>query len=263
MSLSGANSYGLSFLQALADNSQYSKENETENGKVYVHPHVKRSSLRLSEESLRMCTESLGSETGSACTEISIDEIALFSVVSENGQSKQASKLHGFRVSKKKLNHPWSFPPPLKSISCSSGVRVKSHREGGRLVLKAFTVPSCRGLFHAERGDGRLRIRMVRDEGIGEDGDEEVAQEAEPETEDAEEELEEAEVGEDRDIGDENDEKMYWCEEEERNGITVGFGAETTIGRLPRPSRCMEGGRGNKALQYLEPFWMAAYKLSV
>ncbi|XP_041020351.1 protein FANTASTIC FOUR 3-like [Juglans microcarpa x Juglans regia] len=259
MSLSGANSYGLSFVQVLTNNSHYSKEKDTENDKVYVHPQVRRSSLRLSEESLRMCTENLGSETGSACTESDIDEIDLFSVVSENGQSKKASKLHGFRVSKK-LNHPWSFPPPLKSISSSSGVRVKSHREGGRLVLKAFTVPSCRGLFHAERGDGRLRIRMVQGEGIGEDGDEEVAQEAEPETEDAEEELEEAEVGEDRDS---SDEKMYWCEEEERSGITVGFGPETAIGRLPRPSRCMEGGTGNKALLYLEPFWKAAYKLSV
>lgn len=248
MSLSGAKSYGLSFLQAITNNSHCGKDRNTENDKVYVHPHVKRSSLKLSEESLRMCTESLGSESGNACTESNIDELTLFSVVSENGPSKQTSKLHGFRVMKK-LNHSLSFPPPLKSISCSTGVQVKSHREEGRLVLKAFTVPSCRGLFHSERGGGRLRIRMVQDEGIGEDIDEEVVEEAAgAETEAAEEELEEAEVGD---------------EEEERNGITVGFGAQTAIGRLPRPSRCMEGGRGNKALLYLEPFWVAAHKLSV
>ncbi|KAK2359275.1 protein FAF, chloroplastic [Trifolium repens] len=53
---------------------------KTENGndKVYVHPTVKRSASMLSEKSLEMCTESLGSETGSNAGESS-DDVSLFS----------------------------------------------------------------------------------------------------------------------------------------------------------------------------------------
>ncbi|GAY40699.1 hypothetical protein CUMW_053990 [Citrus unshiu] len=50
---------GWSFLQCL------SKETAAAHKKEYVHPLVKRSASMLSEKSLEMCTESLGSETGS------------------------------------------------------------------------------------------------------------------------------------------------------------------------------------------------------
>ncbi|KAG2697094.1 hypothetical protein I3843_07G090000 [Carya illinoinensis] len=247
MSSNGANSCGWSFLQALTINSLYTKEQDTGNDEVYVNPHANRSYLRLSEESLRMCTESLCSETGSAFTESNIDEIALFSVVTETGPWKQASKLDGFRVSKK-LNHCHSFPPPLTSISGSSGVQVKPHREGGRLVLKAVTVPSSRGLFHAERGDGRLRLRLVQDEGFDEEGNEEVAQEEGFETvkKEAEQDVDDSDIGDDED-------------EEEMSG---GVGKEMGMGKLPRPSRCMENGHGNRALLNWEPVWLP-YKLTV
>nr|AFK46160.1 unknown [Lotus japonicus] len=54
---------GWSFLQALTKPTS-SNCNKEEDDKVYVHPTVKRSSSLLSEKSLEMCTESLGSETG-------------------------------------------------------------------------------------------------------------------------------------------------------------------------------------------------------
>ncbi|XP_041016450.1 protein FANTASTIC FOUR 3-like [Juglans microcarpa x Juglans regia] len=250
MSSSGANSCGWSFLQALTKNSLYTKEQDTGNDKVCVNPHANRSYFRLSEESLRMCTESLCSETGSAFTESNIDEIAMLSVVTETGPWKQASKLDGFRVSKK-LNHCRSFPPPLTSISGSNGVQVKPHREGGRLVLKAVTVRSSRGLFHAERGDGRLRLRLVQDEGFDELENEEVAQEEGLETGVVKKEAEQ--VSDDSDID----------EQEEEEDLSGGVGNEMGMGKLPRPSRCMESGHGNIALLNWEPVWLAAYRLTV
>jgi hypothetical protein len=245
MSLSVAEPCGWNFLQALNNNCNTTKAQDTENDKVYVHPLVNRSSSRLSEESLKMCTESLGSETGSAVTESNNDEFAFLSAVSyENGPNKQASKLHRFPVSKK-MNHCRSFPPPLTSISGSNGVQVKPHREGGRLVLKAVTVPSCHALFHAERGDGRLRLRLVQDGGIGEEEDEEA--------------VEEEEVGDDSDVAGEEEE-----EEEEVEGYSGNFGDEMGMGaKLPWLSRCMEGARGNEALRNWESFCLATYKLSV
>lgn len=246
MSSTGANSYSWSFLQSLTNNSLNTKEQDTGNDKVYNSSY-----FRLSEESLRMCTESLCSETGSAFAESNIDEIALLSVVTETGPRKEASKLDGFRVSKK-LNHCRGFPPPLTSISGSSGVQVIPHREGGRLVLKAVTVRSSRVLFHAERGDGRLRLRLVEDEGLhDEEENEEVAQEEGIESGVVKKEAEQ--VVDDTDIGDEE-------EEEEMSG---GVGNEIGMGKLPRPSRCMESGHGNRALLNWEPDWFAAYRLTV
>lgn len=264
--MSVANSCSWSFLQALNNNFHCAKEQDTEKAEVYVHPLVKRSSSRLSEKSLQMCTESLCNETGSAVTEIDNDEIKLLSLGStENGPVKQARKSDGFPVPKK-LNHCRGFPPPLStSISGSSTghVQVKPHREGGRLVLKAVTVlPSCHGLFHAERGEGRLRLRMVQEEGtVEEEEDEEVVQE-QVETEVGEEEAEEAGVGDDAD-GDENDEQACWGEEEEEEGNRGSGGGDARgIRKLPRPSRCTEGGLGNKVLLNWEPFLVPPYKLS-
>ncbi|GLT63987.1 hypothetical protein SLA2020_365080 [Shorea laevis] len=244
MSLSVAESCSWNFLHSLNNNCNTSKSQDTENEKVYVHPLVKRSSSKLSEESLKMCTESLGSETGSAVTESNDDE---FAFLSENGPNKQDSKLHRFPVSKK-MNHCPSFPPPLTSISGSKGVQVRPHREGGRLVLKAVTVPSCHPLFHAERGDGRLRLRMVQNRGIGEEDDEEAVEEDEAVEE-------EEEVGDDSDAGEED-----WCEEE-MEGYNGNFGDEMGMGA--KLSRCMDDARGNEALRNWEPFWLATYKLSV
>ncbi|XP_022769526.1 protein FANTASTIC FOUR 4-like [Durio zibethinus] len=65
---------GWSFLQALANS-----KDSTEHDKVYLDPLVKSSASTLSEKSLQMCTESLGSETGSEVSESS-DDISLLSL---------------------------------------------------------------------------------------------------------------------------------------------------------------------------------------
>ncbi|GMI73826.1 hypothetical protein HRI_001051900 [Hibiscus trionum] len=158
-----------SFLQSLAAADCSSTKNE----KVYVHPLVKRSTSTLSERSLEMCTESLGSETGSEVSD-SIDDISLLSL--ENGVYNSKPRDSSAR---KKTSRVHSFPPPLTSISGSNGVKVvKSHREGGRLVLEAVTIPPCNTYFHTERSQGRLRLSLFKDADATAtvDGEEEVVE---------------------------------------------------------------------------------------
>ncbi|KAL7226640.1 hypothetical protein ACSBR1_021687 [Camellia fascicularis] len=73
-----------------------------------------------------MCTESLGSETGSDISERS-DEFTSLSLKSENTHLTERSKAEKFS---KKLTSSASFPPPLTSISGSDNVRVRPCREG-------------------------------------------------------------------------------------------------------------------------------------
>lgn len=128
---------------------------------VYVHPRLARCRF-MNEKSLAMCTESLGSESGS---ESISDCISLFSA---EGNSVGSREMESERIScerKKKMSRLTSFPPPLSSISGSAGgVKVmRSHRESGRLVLEAVTLPFNHIYkFHAERSEGRLRLSLVK-----------------------------------------------------------------------------------------------------
>lgn len=110
-----------------------------------------------------MCTESLGSETGSSVIDSEdMNELCC--------NEKQKPKGGGGGESCKKVKKESKFPPPLSSISASEGgVQVQTHREGGRLVIKAYSFPiSSSPCFQAERKNGRLRLSLVRDD----DGDE-------------------------------------------------------------------------------------------
>ncbi|KAG8473923.1 hypothetical protein CXB51_033575 [Gossypium anomalum] len=170
-----------SFLQSLAG-----PKDSTENNEVYVHPLVKSSASALSKESLEMCTESLGSETGS-----DISDDITFGCYSpskhrENSVTRRMSYSRSFpppltsisgsnmsynplktreNLVMKRMNSSSSssFPPPLTSISGSNGVQVTSHREGGRLVLQAVNVPTCQTYFHVERSEGRLRLCLLKE----------------------------------------------------------------------------------------------------
>ncbi|XP_055830616.1 protein FANTASTIC FOUR 2 [Solanum dulcamara] len=126
---------GWSFIQDVSNPKK-------DNNEVYVHPLVKRSSNTLSIKSLEMCTESLGSETGSDISE-SMKE---HTFETENSHLARRSKC-------KKHNRITNFPPPLTSI----GVQVRQYRQGGRLILKATPISSC---FKAERLNGRLRLSL-------------------------------------------------------------------------------------------------------
>ncbi|KAE8729393.1 hypothetical protein F3Y22_tig00003715pilonHSYRG00034 [Hibiscus syriacus] len=141
----------------------------------YVHPLVKRSGSCLSEKSLEICTESLGSETGS--DGFSSYPPSVTGDVEEDGKEEDQ---HGvlqqqktacfdyeddqpwyvkcnYDVIGKKSPHYGSFPPPIPSLSRKDGasVRMETHRDKGRLVLEAVSVPS-KNNFLAQRQDGRL-----------------------------------------------------------------------------------------------------------
>ncbi|XP_017614264.1 protein FANTASTIC FOUR 1-like [Gossypium arboreum] len=219
-----------SFLQSLAG-----PKDSTENNEVYVHPLVKSSASALSKESLEMCTESLGSETGS-----DISDDITFGCYSpskhrENSVTRRMSYSRSFpphltSISGSNMSYnplktrenlvmkrmssssSSSFPPPLTSISGSNGVQVTSHREGGRLVLQAVNVPSCQTYFHVERSEGRLRLCLLKettaDTPIFDDKEEEEEEEGEEVTEE-DEVVEEGEVlYEENDVVEE-DEVLY------------------------------------------------------
>ncbi|KAH7517209.1 hypothetical protein FEM48_Zijuj09G0038400 [Ziziphus jujuba var. spinosa] len=252
---------GWSFFQALSIISE-SKKNDAEKEKVYVHPLIKRSSSMLSKRSLEMCTESLGSETGSDVSDTNFDEFSSLSVESEKFPTRQCSKL-GEILAAKRLNRSRSFPPPLTSISGSSGIQVRPRREGGRLVLEAVTISSRRTYFHAERSDGRLKLRLLNDSPSSYDNDAEQEEEEEEVEEmgksfQAEEKVVEADGAENED---EDGDEVYDEENgemgEEMDGICGNVGGELGIKKLSRPSRCKEGGRGNRGLMNWETFWVA------
>ncbi|KZV26977.1 protein FAF-like, chloroplastic-like [Dorcoceras hygrometricum] len=118
----------------------------------YVHPLVKRSSIALSEQSLEMCTECIGSETGSDgfCSEI-------LSYLCQE-EMKELSTVGDFHVT---MATP--FPPPLSSISGDgASIYMRSHRNNGRLILEAVSVP-VRRCFQAQRREGRLLLAFTDD----------------------------------------------------------------------------------------------------
>ncbi|XWS46814.1 hypothetical protein CRYUN_Cryun14cG0100800 [Craigia yunnanensis] len=237
---------GWSFLQSLTN-----AKDSTEHDKVYVHPLVKRSASTLSEKSLEMCTESLGCETGSEVSDSS-DDISLLSletVVCNPSKPRES-------LMTRKMSRSSSFPPPLTSISGSNGVQVRSHREGGRLVLQAVTIPPCQSYFHAERSEGRLRLSLLKDATPifdDEDGEEEDQEEAVEEDEHGEVDYEEN--GVEGEVEVEEEESHWGAEDMEGNSRNVG--GEIGTGKFPRPSSCKESGRGHKGLLHWEPFWVA------
>ncbi|KAG4972749.1 hypothetical protein GYH30_029609 [Glycine max] len=122
---------------------------------------VKQSSslLRLSPKSLELCTEKLGNETGSddITAETGIDDLLSSSEITREQKSKKVREAAR------------TFPPPLRTIRGSESIRVRPHREDGRLVLQLTkVVPSC---FQALRSPGRLRLCFWTNDDIQETQD--------------------------------------------------------------------------------------------
>jgi hypothetical protein len=159
-----------SFLQNICPDLKTKDEEEHDTIKPYVHPSmaIKRS---LSEKSLEICTENLGSENGSD------DHHVFDEIIFSNSNFEQQPRV---AVNKKLTRSVTDFPPPLTTISGSSplgSIFVRSHREDGRLIVEAVKVPSPRpSVFKAERSEGRLRLCFNEDDTWtnGEDGDEHV-----------------------------------------------------------------------------------------
>ncbi|KAJ0238751.1 Protein FAF-like [Hirschfeldia incana] len=142
----------------------------------YVHPLMKRASS-LSEKSLEICTESLGSETGCeglswhADAEIDKEEeeasLVLNVTVTKEEEETEAAEQEAITVPIP--NHTTSielprgsFPPPIRSLSSQSGsaLHMKTRRDNGRLVLEAVSMPSHNN-FSAKRQDGRLLLTFA------------------------------------------------------------------------------------------------------
>ncbi|XP_018470514.1 protein FAF-like, chloroplastic [Raphanus sativus] len=139
----------------------------------YVHPLMKRASS-LSEKSLGICTESLGSETGcegfasysADAAEIDKEEEEEASLVlNDTVVTKEEEEEEAITVP----NHTTcieiprgSFPPPIRSLSSQSGsaLHMKTRRDNGRLVLEAVSMPSHNN-FSAKRQDGRLLLAFA------------------------------------------------------------------------------------------------------
>ncbi|KAL8148875.1 protein FAF-like, chloroplastic [Apium graveolens] len=151
----------------------------------YVHPLLKKSSSSLCSKSLEICTESLGSETGSdkvtLCEPLETDsEVNAYGKVLELlqplaqqekersqgpffGKTPAIGKYGNSTASNKKMQSK-SFPPPIPYLAGSSerpSLHMHSHRENGRLVLEAISVPSTKKL-QAHRQDGRLRLTLIQ-----------------------------------------------------------------------------------------------------
>ncbi|XP_027342908.1 protein FAF-like, chloroplastic [Abrus precatorius] len=169
----------------LSHKEETSKVTTTTTTTPYVHPLVRRSKSCLSEKSLEICTESLGSETGS-------DAFSSYPP-SETGDSEEEEEevtVHStheeeFLVPKynyaAKKSLPRCFPPPLSSLSPQHGpsLHMQSHRDNGRLFLQAVCVPSHKN-FCAQRQDGRLILTFSRNPNEEEE-EKDVAEELEEE----------------------------------------------------------------------------------
>ncbi|KAK4856544.1 hypothetical protein QYF36_018560 [Acer negundo] len=145
--------------------------------KPYIHPLVKRSSS-LSEKSLEICTESLGSETGSdVFSSYPSSETEDDKEINEQQQQQQAQEMsfdvedvhvhtpkYNYVVgNKKSCSQSRSFPPPIPSLLSredGASIRMQSRRDNGRLVLEAVSVPTTNN-FKAQRHDGRLVLTFI------------------------------------------------------------------------------------------------------
>lgn len=189
----GSSGGGWSCLQNLSNISKDSNMDK-ESG-IYVHPLSKRS--RFSEKSLQLCTESLGSETGTDIIDTSIFSFSssysriekstlppASSITTTNDDHTMTTTTHQLSESSSSSSSTWSrnckvnkrstgssnkkscnkFPPPLTTIRGLNSVQYRPHREDGRLIIKAVEAPLTHNYLQAERSNGRLRLCFFKDE---------------------------------------------------------------------------------------------------
>ncbi|XP_015085408.1 protein FAF-like, chloroplastic [Solanum pennellii] len=139
----------------------------------YIHPLVKRSTSSLSEKSLEICTENLGSENGS-------DGFSSYAPSENEDVDKEKHDHHHhyhhhhqycsqfieeLRVVKynNSKRPSSSFPPPITSLARGDNkpsIQMQSRRQDGKLILDVVSIPH-RNNFHAHRLDGRLLLTLV------------------------------------------------------------------------------------------------------
>ncbi|KAG7581571.1 The fantastic four family [Arabidopsis suecica] len=230
---SDANSGSWSFLESLSNSSSNDKEKKTLS--LFQSPSSRRT---LSDESLALCTESLGSETGS---DIIHEDEDMFSISSELQTMDTRTTSTTSRPSRqdRKRNTMASLPPPLTSMRGLDCIEVKSHRENGRLVMMA-TRPPPRNRCLQDRSNGCVRLAILID------CDDHI------ETETKEKEAEEETIETVRDNEEEIPEHEVEVEEEKDEGIKV-----KGVEKVQRSRRCIEGDRENRGFLNWESFCVA------
>ncbi|PWA77548.1 hypothetical protein CTI12_AA223430 [Artemisia annua] len=176
---------------------------------LYVH---NQNSLKLSQESLEICTESLGSETGSDTSE----DDAIFAYPTSRKLVKKTRRDQV--VSKKVVSR--SFPPPLTTMSGSTPFQVRPHREGGRLIIEAMeTTTLGNNCLQAERSHGRLLLTCwKREESVSSNMDTDTNTQSNENDMNDEEEIE-------RNVVVENFQRLRRCNEDENGdkGICYNY----------------------------------------
>ncbi|CAL5209736.1 unnamed protein product [Lathyrus oleraceus] len=236
---------GWNFVDALSNISQ----NTTT--AAYVHPQQKRSSLVLSPKSLELCTENLGNESG---TDI-VENDMLLSLMGKTEEREPCRQVVGGSKKAKIQN----FPPPLTTIRGSESLRVRPHREDGRLVIEFTKVPPRTSCFEADRSHGRLRLCFSTNQEQEEEDDDDVIDENEEALN--EEELSENEmIGEEiKDVEEEEEEDTE--EDVVESGIVVACeesedkDSDVRMKKLESFGKC-KGGGGES--ENNDTIWMAA-----
>lgn len=257
------NNGGWNFLDALSNNiyqNTWKKETTTT---TYVHPQQKRSSLAMSPKSLELCTENLGNESG---TDIVENDMLLSSMGAMEEQREPCSPV--LIATKKPKIH--NFPPPLTTMRGSESLRVRPHREDGRLVIEVTKVPPSTSCFQADRSHGRLRLCFLtnettsfdpeQEEDVDVDDDDVIDENEKPHNK--EEELYENEmVGEViEDVEEEEtEEKAEKVELEEVVACEKMKSSDARMEKYEWARRCKEGGENeNKEfLNWGESLWVA------
>lgn len=151
--------------------SQKKEDNSMKLPPPYVHPLVKKSASSLSEKSLKVCTESLGSETGSdvfsssdTASDTSSDDQKQEIKEEQKEESDEQKVIKVACLTTKKSQQVRSFPPPLPSLAAAHtdgpSLHMHSRRVDGRLVLEAVSVPPQK-YFEAQRQDGRFLLTLI------------------------------------------------------------------------------------------------------
>jgi len=236
------NNGGWNFLDALSNNiAQNTLKKETTTA-TYVPPQQKRSSLVMSPKSLELCTENLGNESG---TDIVENDMLLSSMGTMEEQRQPCRQVLAATKKAKTQN----FPPPLTTIRGSESLRIRPHREDGRLVIEVTKVPPSTSCFQANRSHGRLRLCIFTNQTTSFDPEEEQEEDGEVDVDDFIDENEqvhnEDEFFENEMIGGEIQDGEEETKEDKVQGVFVACECECEEMKLrmeSRVRRCKEGG---------------------
>ncbi|CAA2995050.1 Hypothetical predicted protein [Olea europaea subsp. europaea] len=240
---------GWSSLQNLYSTSPKSaKENDTS----YIHPFEKKSPSE--KISLELCTENLGSETGTDTSDCSIFSNSYSSIQNAPEKPKQESRNFNKAAAE---NSCRSFPPPLTTISGrSNSLQVRRHCESGRLIIEAVETQIKPTYLQAERSDGRLRLCFFQD---CDTFDPQTTHEEDEESDERDSELEDEMYESDAIDGEELENYEIETELEDddvRIGQGQGVDVEMGMEKFQRScsiSLCKQSGHGNKGLCNWKP----------